>query len=107
MKKYIWYVFAGMVMFLYVWTMVLANDLFQPSIASKILRFHVLANSDSKQDQEVKEKVRDAVGIYLQPFLEEANDLGETKQIVAENMEQIIAVAKHTLIENGFDYYFR
>lgn len=104
MKKYIWYGLVGMVMFLYVWTMVLGNDLLQPSIASKILRFHVLANSDSTQDQTVKEKVRDAVGIYLQPLLEGVDNLEESKQIIEENRKQIIAVAKHTLHENGFDY---
>lgn len=104
MRKYVWYVLTGVVMLLYVWTTVLGNDLLQPSIASKILRFHVLANSDSNQDQEVKEKVRDAVGIYLQPLLEGVDDLEETKQIIEENKEQIITVAKHTLRENGFDY---
>lgn len=104
MKKYMFYVCAVVVIVLYIWTVVLGNDIFQPSIASKILRFHVLANSDSVEDQEVKEKVRDAVGVYLQPYLKEADDLNETKQIVDENMEQIIAVAKATLKENGFDY---
>ena len=67
MRKIIICVFATVVMCLYMWTVVLGNDLLQPSIASKILRFHVLANSDSSADQKVKEKVRDAVGIYLQP----------------------------------------
>lgn len=104
MKKYVLYSFAIVIIFLYVWTIVLGNDLLQPSIASKILRFHVLANSDSAQDQAVKEKVRDAVGVYLQPLLAEADNLGETKQIVEENMEQIIVITKNTLIENGFDY---
>lgn len=33
----------------------------QKSIAGKILRFHVLANSDSEADQNVKKQVRDAV----------------------------------------------
>ena len=38
----------------------------QPEIAEKILRFHVLANSDSDEDQQVKIKVRDAVGKYIE-----------------------------------------
>ena len=37
----------------------------RPAIAEKILRFHVLANSDAKDDQNVKLKVRDAVGHML------------------------------------------
>ena len=104
MKKYLFVIFAGVVVFLYVWIVMLGNDILQPSIASKILRFHVLANSDSVQDQTVKEKVRDAVGVYIQPLLEDADNLEETKTIVEENMEQIVAVAKSTLVANGFDY---
>lgn len=104
MRKMITYVFAGVIASLYIWTTVLGNDLLQPSIASKILRFHVLANSDSHADQEVKEKVRDAVGVYLQPLLQDSESLEETKQIVTENMQQIITVAENTLQENGYTY---
>ena len=84
--------------------MVSGNDLLQPSIASKILRFHVLANSDSEGDQAVKEKVRDAVGIYLRPLLQEANSLEETKQIVNDKLADIIEVARDTLVKNGYNY---
>lgn len=104
MKHTIFYIIAGAIVFFYIWTSVLGNDLLQPSIASKILRFHVLANSDSSEDQAVKEKVRDAVGIYLQPLLEEAESLDETKQIIGKNIGGVIAVAKNTLVENGYDY---
>lgn len=104
MRKMITYVFTGVIASLYIWTTVLGNDLLQPSIASKILRFHVLANSDSNADQEVKEKVRDAVGVYLQPLLQDSESLEETKQIVTENMQQIITVAENTLQENGYTY---
>lgn len=104
MKK--WFVrMAGcMVIFLYVWTVVLGNDIFQPSIASKILRFHVLANSDSEADQSVKKEVRDAVGTYLQPLLKESDSLEETKEIVHANMDEIIAISQETLQKHGYDY---
>lgn len=104
MKKNMCFIVAGIVLCLYIWTAVLGNDFLQPSIASKILRFHVLANSDSKEDQEVKEEVRDAVGTYLQPLLEEAESLEETKQIVARNLRSIIEIAENTLKEKGFAY---
>lgn len=96
--------FGMAVIAFYIWSVVLGNDPLQPSIAGKILRFHVLANSDSDADQAVKEKVRDAVGIYLQPLLADAASLEETKQIVNENMDFVIETAKKTLQENGFDY---
>lgn len=104
MKHTVFYILAGAIVFLYVWTTVLGNDFLQPSIASKILRFHVLANSDSSEDQAVKEKVRDAVGVYLQPLLEEAESLEETKQIIGKNIGGVIAVAKDTLGQNGYEY---
>ncbi len=104
MKKYIFNMVGVLVIFLYVWIVVLGNDPLQPQIASKILRFHVLANSDSAEDQAVKEKVRDAVGTYLKPLLEDAQNLKETKEIVNENIGIIIELAKATLEENGYDY---
>lgn len=104
MKNYIIYIIAGVIVFLYIWTTVLGNDLLQPSIASKILRFHVLANSDSVEDQAVKEEVRDAVGTYLQPLLEDAEDLEETKKIIGSNIRAIEEISKETLKANGFDY---
>lgn len=104
MKKISMIAAASVVVGLYIWTVVLGNDPLQPSIASKILRFHVLANSDSLEDQAVKEKVRDAVGGYLQPLLKEAESLEETKKIVQVHLTEVIALSEQTLRENGYDY---
>lgn len=101
----IFYIAGIAVIALYIWTVVLGNDPLQPSIASKILRFHVLANSDTTCDQAVKEDVRDAVGTYLQPLLEDAESLEETKQIIARNLGAIVETAKATLEAQGYDYY--
>ena len=76
----------------------------QKSIASKILRFHVLANSDESSDQEVKKKVRDAVGSYIEPLLENSKSIEETREIVQANLDNINQVAEQTLEDNGFDY---
>ena len=104
MKKWFVRIAGCMVLFLYIWTVVLGNDILQPSIASKILRFHVLANSDSDADQSVKKEVRDAVGTYLQPLLKNVNTLEETKQIVNANMEEILCISKETLQNHGYTY---
>lgn len=77
----------------------------QPQIAEKILRFHVLANSDSTKDQNLKLKVRDAIGNYLAPILEEADNLQETKDIVEEQIPEIEAVAKECIAKEGYDYF--
>lgn len=104
MKKYFGYLLGGLVIGTYIWIVVLGNDPLQPAIASKILRFHVLANSDSPEDQRVKELVRDAVGVYLKPVLQNAGNLEETKDLVNTHMETVVAIAEHTLQSEGFDY---
>lgn len=76
----------------------------QASIAGKILRFHILANSDSDEDQSVKEAVRDAVGQELAPLLQEAGSLAETERIAAEHMDAVVETADAVLMENGFSY---
>lgn len=80
------------------------ENLLQHEIAEKILRFHVLANSDDEIDQDVKLKVRDAVGKYIEPKLAETKDLNETKLIVENEIDNIVKVANQTLEDNGFSY---
>ena len=104
MRKTMVYILIGIAISVLIWSKVSGDDFWQPSIASKILRFHVLANSDTVGDQAVKEKVRDAVGQYLQPLLEKSNSLEETKQIISENIKQIENVSRRTLKEYGYDY---
>lgn len=79
-------------------------DPLQPEIAQKILRFHILANSDSEEDQAVKIKVRDAIGKMMGPKLADSKNLEETKKIVSENMDHIVALAEKTLEDNGYTY---
>ena len=76
----------------------------QEKLSGEVFRFHVLANSDSKEDQEVKKKVRDAVGAMMEPRLAESRNLEETEAIVQRSMENIVEVATETLEENGYHY---
>jgi stage II sporulation protein R len=76
----------------------------QQSIATKILRFHILANSDSEADQELKLIVRDAVGEMLEKKLEGVSDLSQTEKIVTDNLSKIEKTAEKTMAENGYDY---
>ena len=76
----------------------------QASIASKILRFHVLANSDSDEDQALKLAVRDAVGSYLEPLLSDSANLEETEAIVTSHLDTIEATAEEVIQEEGYSY---
>ena len=69
----------------------------QPAIAEKILRFHVLANSDAKDDQNVKLKVQDAVGHMLGQKLKKVTDRAQNRKNCAGYMDEIIETAEKTL----------
>ena len=85
-------------------SMVYAQSHMQKEIAKKILRFHVLANSDVEEDQELKLKVRDAIGAYLSEPLKEAKSLEECKALVSKELPQIVAVADEIIAEAGYSY---
>lgn len=66
-------------------------------LAGNVLRFHVLADSDSQRDQQVKMQVKSAVISYLQEKLDGQNSLRETKEYVQEHLEEIQEVAQETV----------
>lgn len=73
-------------------------------IADSVIRLHVLANSDSDQDQALKLKVRDAVIVYLQDKLDTAEDIAETRYILGKEMPDIKQVAQATIQKEGYTY---
>ncbi|SFQ14763.1 stage II sporulation protein R [Lachnospiraceae bacterium XBB1006] len=76
----------------------------QESIANKVIRFHVLANSDSPYDQQVKKRVRDEVGAYVQPLLKESRTKEKSRQIMLTHLEDITRVANESLKKQGVSY---
>jgi len=76
----------------------------QQGIAAQILRFHVIANSDSTTDQALKLKVRDAVVEYMEMLLKDTGDIGETKSRVQAHMEEIEECAANVIRAEGYTY---
>lgn len=75
----------------------------QPQIAEKILRFHVIANSDDCLDQSVKLKVRDGVLEFLEPKFEGCENKSDCEAVVIENIDGIKSKAEEILENEGFD----
>lgn len=73
-------------------------------LSEKILRFHVLANSNSQEDQELKLKVRDRIGTYMQQELAGAKELTESREIVQKDMADIVEKAEEVVQEQGYSY---
>ena len=76
----------------------------QQEIAQKVLRFHVRANSDSREDQALKLRVRDAVGAMMQQVLEGVEDVAECSRIVEANLAAVVDTAQQTVYEEGYTY---
>ena len=76
----------------------------QADIAKKILRFHVIANSDSEEDQSLKLKVKDAVVEYLKPLLSDTMTLDESESVVNAHLSDILDLASAVISENGYEY---
>ena len=76
----------------------------QQNMAQKVLRFHVLANSDSREDQALKLKVRDQVGTLMAEKLKDADSLKDSEQIVKANLNVIEDCAAKVISAEGYDY---
>jgi stage II sporulation protein R len=72
------------------------------TLDENVIRFHVVANSDSEADQAVKLQIRDGVIAYLQPILAELPSAAEVKVWLEGHLEDVKAVADGILAENGF-----
>ena len=51
----------------------------QQELAREVFRFHVLANSDSKEDQALKMEVKEAIISYMEEELPESDSVETTK----------------------------
>ena len=69
----------------------------QQELAPKVLRFHVRANGDRPEDQQIKMEVKNAVLSYLNPLLQNSKSVQETKKIVQDHLKEVQAVAEQML----------
>ena len=73
-------------------------------ISNKVLRFHVLANSNSQEDQDLKIKVRDSVLEFSETLFEKADSKESAINIASTHLSDIIQRAQNEVYANGYDY---
>lgn len=76
----------------------------QQGIAQQIIRFHVLANSNSDEDQELKMNVKETVVGYMKTLLQDADSVEASREIIEANMDNIQKTAEEAIKEQGYDY---
>ena len=76
-----------------------SNDL-----QESIFRLHVIANSDSQEDQNLKYIVRDNLIKYMNEISADAPNKEQAIKIAQEHTDDFYKIARETIIENGYDY---
>lgn len=73
-------------------------------ITGTVFRLHILANSDSPEDQALKLKVRDAVLEDTSYIFENNHSAQEAAEAAESSLDDIRRIAENTIRENGYDY---
>ena len=74
------------------------------NIQDSVFRLHVIANSDSSEDQNLKYIVRDKVLEYINSISINISSKNEVISLVQENIDEIQKIAQKTIYENGYNY---
>lgn len=73
-------------------------------LSEEVFRFHVLANSDSEEDQLLKMQVKEAVIAYMEGAIPEADSVKETADWAKDHLEDLEEVAAQTIAAEGYAY---
>ena len=76
----------------------------QQQLADKVVRLHVLANSDSEEDQALKLRVRDAVLERTETLLEQSADRREAEGLLRGELLELERIAAEEIAAAGYDY---
>ena len=73
-------------------------------IEQSVFRLHVIANSDSEEDQNLKYKVRDNLIEYMNDICKDVTNKNDAINIAREHTDEFLTIAQDTIKENGYDY---
>ena len=73
-------------------------------VKDSLIRFHVIANRDNEEDQNLKLKVKNKVIDYLYPYLNNSQSLDESRQIIKDKMQEVKKIAEGVIKDNNYKY---
>lgn len=74
------------------------------NLSQAVFRLHVLANSDSDEDQALKLKVRDSLLNYMNSICSNCSTKSEAISLANEHKNDFQQIAEQTIVENGYNY---
>lgn len=73
-------------------------------LAKEVLRLHVLANSNSDEDQTLKLKVKSAIVDALDPIMSDTTQKAEACDWVSAHMDELESIAAEVIANEGYTY---
>lgn len=73
-------------------------------VRDDIIRLHIIANSDSPDDQDLKLRVRDELMLAFSEILADARDQKETKAKLIDKLDLLTSLAQDKVKKEGYDY---
>ncbi len=73
-------------------------------LQDSVFRLHIIANSDSEEDQNLKYIVRDNLIQYMNSICSNSTSKEETVNIVSQHLSDFKDIAKQTIEDNGYSY---
>lgn len=77
---------------------------FNKGLSDNLIRLHVVANSDSPEDQALKRDIRDGIISYMKLQLKDSQSIEQTKAIITERREAIERLALDEIRKQGKSY---
>lgn len=77
------------------------------ALADKVVRLHILANSDSEEDQALKLRVRDAVVARAAELLEDSGGRAEAERVLRGHLPELETIAAQEIQRDGHTYPVR
>lgn len=73
-------------------------------ISNNVFRLHIIANSNSNEDQNLKYLVRDELIKYMDKLCENISSKEEAIKTAKENKDEFYNIAQKVIYDNGFNY---
>lgn len=74
------------------------------NLSDSVFRLHIIANSDSSADQELKLKVRDNIINYMNTLTSSSSDKKDVISMVNNHLDSFKEIALNTIKGNGYNY---
>lgn len=90
--------------FIYIFYPLIEKKMTEDSFKEKVIRFHIRANSDKKEDQALKLLIRDEILEVMGEKFKDTKSLAESRIVIKDNMNEMKKIAENIIIDNGKDY---